>query len=186
MPILRKVLPLERRKVLKKSIAPLTLRLLVTVPAFLVVFWVVDIVAQGNGPSAIAMQQKQGQILIALILLLGGWALAPLIYEILYFANYHYDIDDKNLIIRKGVVVKREAVLPFSKITDVYVDQDGLDVAFAIYDVHISTPTAVSGEFAHIDGVGRKNAMILRDMILERINSEDGSERANAEKTRAS
>lgn len=187
MPVLRTVLPLEKRKVLKKSIAPLTLRLLVAVPAFLVVFWVVDIVAQGNSAQALAMHQKEGQILFALLLLLGGWAFSPLIYEILYFANYHYDIDDKNLIIRKGVVVKREAVLPFSKITDVYVDQDGLDVAFAIYDVHISTPTAVSGEFAHIDGVGRKNAMILRDMILERINSEDGSgsERPSQEKSRA-
>lgn len=184
MPVLRKVLPLERRKVLKKSIAPSTLRLLFAVPAFLVVFWVVDIVAQGTGPSAIAMQHKQGQILIALMFLLGGWAFAPLIYEILYYINYYYDIDDKNLIIRKGVIVKREAVLPFSKITDVYVDQDGLDVVFAIYDVHISTPTVVSGEFAHIDGVGRKNAMLLRDMILERINSEDGSERANLEKSR--
>jgi membrane protein YdbS with pleckstrin-like domain len=193
MAILRKVLPLEKRKILKKSIAPFALRSMVAIPAFLVVFWVVDIVAQGNGASAIAMQAKQGQILIALLLLLGGWALAPMIYETLYYLNYYYDIDDKNLIIRKGVIVKREAILPFSKITDVYVDQDGLDVACAIYDVHISTPTAVSGEFAHIDGVSRKNAMILRDMILERINSDlnNGGERdrtspeRNPEKNRA-
>ncbi len=174
---LKKVIPLERRKVLKKSFAPLAMRLLVAVPAFLILFWVMDAASQSLTQTA-AMQRAQSHILLAVLFLLSSWVLWPLAYEILYYLNYFYDIDDRNLIIRKGVIVKREAILPFSKITDVYVDQDGLDVMFAIYDVHISTPTAVSGEFAHIDGVGRKNAMILRDMILERINSE-GEDRAS-------
>jgi len=176
---LRKAIPLEKRKVLKKSLTPMVLRLLVAVPAFLIFFWVIDAIAAGQGPTAIAMRAREGQLLLLSMLLLGGWAFAPLIYEVLYFLNYFYDLDDKNLIIRKGVIIKKEAILPFSKITDVYVDQDALDVGFAIYDVHISTPTVASGEFAHIDGVSRKNASILRDMILEKINRDDGSDSKN-------
>lgn len=172
---LRKTIPLERRKILKKSLFPSVLRMMVAVPAFLAFFWFVDSVARGDTPSAIAMQAKEGQLLFVVLVTVITWALGPMIYELLYYSNYYYDIDEKNLVIRKGVIVKREAILPFSKITDVYVDQDGLDVVFGIYDVHISTPTVASGEFAHIDGVSKKNAALLRDMILERINSETPS-----------
>ncbi len=183
MTTLRKAIPLERRKMLKKSFFPTVLRLLIALPLFLVFFWIVDTVASGTSASAAAMRQKEAQLLFAVLFLIGSWVFSSLVYEFLYFVKYFYDIDDKNLIIRKGVIVQREAILPFSKITDVYVDQDGLDVVFAIYDVHISTPTAVSGEFAHIDGVSRKNASILRDMILERINKETPEPVAQTERS---
>lgn len=186
MPELKKVIPLERRKVLKKAFAPTMLRLVVAIPAFLLFFWLIDTIAQGQSATALAMRERETGLLFAVLLLLICWAFSTLAYEILYFNKYYYDIDDRNLIIRKGVVVTKEAILPFSKITDVYVDQDPLDVVFGVYDVHISTPTAVSGEFAHIDGVSRKNATILRDMILDKIHketdiSEDNEKTAKAD-----
>ena len=64
----------------------------------------------------------------------------------------------------------QEITLPFSRITDVYVDQDMFDVFFGLYDVHISTPTQESGLFAHIDGVNKAGSQELRQMILDRIN----------------
>ena len=88
----------------------------------------------------------------------------------LYYLTYFYDVDQKNLIIRKGVVTKREMILPFAKITDVSVDQDVMDVMLGIYDVHISTPTVDSGQFAHIDGLNRRGAQEVRQLILDMIN----------------
>lgn len=94
------------------------------------------------------------------------------LYQYLYFKRYFYDMNEKNIIIRKGVLAQKEITLPFSRITDVYVDQDILDVLFKLYDVHISTPTEESGLFAHIDGVSREGSKKLREMILDRINEE--------------
>ena len=81
-------------------------------------------------------------------------------------------MDDNNIIIRIGVFAKKEITLPFEKITDVYVDQDLLDVIFGLYDVHISTPTFQSSQYAHIDGVDKEGSQKLRKMILEKINKE--------------
>lgn len=97
------------------------------------------------------------------------WMLCYPLYEFLYYQTYFYDADEENITIRKGVVVRREAVLPFSRITDVYVDQDLLDVILGLYDVHLSTPTEQSGRFAHIDGVSKKSAVIIKELVLESI-----------------
>lgn len=106
-------------------------------------------------------------IWICLMTLLILWS--PL-YEYWYLRNYFYDMDEKNLIIRKGVITKTEITLPFTKITDVFVDQDLFDVVLCLYDLHISTPTAESGRFAHIDGVDARGAAKLKAMILDRVN----------------
>jgi membrane protein YdbS with pleckstrin-like domain len=91
-------------------------------------------------------------------------------YQLLYFGSYFYNINQQNLLVRKGVLAQTEITLPFSKITDVYVQQDLLDVLFGLYDVHFSTPTESSGILAHIDGVDRRGAYALRDIVLKRIN----------------
>lgn len=107
--------------------------------------------------------------------LLGGvailFALIAFTYPSLYFFSYFYDVDDRNVIIRKGVLAKREIILPFSRITDINVEQDWFDVVLGLYDIHISTPTAESGKFAHIDGVNRQSATIIRQILIDRINS---------------
>jgi membrane protein YdbS with pleckstrin-like domain len=88
--------------------------------------------------------------------------------------RYFYDMDASNIVIRKGVFAQKEITLPFSRITDVYVDQDVLDAVFGLYDVHISTPTQQSGAFAHIDGVDKAGSQLLRTMILDGMNEGTG------------
>jgi uncharacterized membrane protein YdbT with pleckstrin-like domain len=109
--------------------------------------------------------------LLILFSILVTWILSSPFYELLYYLNYHYDMDDRNVLIRKGIVAKREITLPFSKITDVYVDQDVADVVLGLYDIHISTPTVESGRFAHIDGLNRKGATEIRKLILDHVHS---------------
>lgn len=95
-------------------------------------------------------------------------------YEFLYYKTYFYDMDDKHVIVRKGVIARTEVTLPFSKITDVFVDQDVLDVVFGLCDLHISTPTVESGAFAHIDGLDIKGAAALKGLILDKIHTHKG------------
>lgn len=90
-------------------------------------------------------------------------------FENEYYKTYFYDLQANQMIIKKGVITTRETTLPYSKIQDVYVDQDILDRIFGIWDVHVSTPTFTSGVAAHIDGVNPKNATALREEILSQI-----------------
>lgn len=43
-------------------------------------------------------------------------------YQTLYFEKYYYDIRKDFLVIKKGVFAPREAILPYEKLQDVYID----------------------------------------------------------------
>ena len=62
-----------------------------------------------------------------------------------------------------------EIRLPYSKIQNVYVDRDLLDVVFGLYDVHLATADSASNLYAHVDGLNEENAIKLRDMLLKKI-----------------
>jgi membrane protein YdbS with pleckstrin-like domain len=90
-------------------------------------------------------------------------------YEKAYIKRYYYNVTDTLLIIRKGVIAKKEITVPFERIQDVYLDQDIFDALFDLYDVHISTATTTSTERAHIDGVERHTAEAIRTLILSKL-----------------
>jgi len=91
------------------------------------------------------------------------------IYQKAYYRAYFYYVTDGFLIIKKGVIIPKETTLPFEKINDIYVDQDLLDKAFGLFDVHFSTATVESGLHAHIDGLTTENAKKLKTIILQAI-----------------
>jgi putative membrane protein len=115
--------------------------------------------------------------MIAIVKKLIGLSLAALVfagvywYQRWYIATYHYDLTDQFLIIKKGVIASTEISIPYSKINDVFVEQDILDRILGLYDVHVSSATNISGQTAHIDGVDKHVAMGLRSEILKRISA---------------
>lgn len=90
-------------------------------------------------------------------------------YQKRYIETYFYNMTDKFLVIRKGILMPQEITVPIERIQDVYVDQDVFDQLFGLYDVHISTATAASTIRAHIDGVDKKTAEELRELILSKL-----------------
>lgn len=161
---LRETIPLE--KIIKKSMGGM-LGVLFIAALLSILSFLAD---TKNMPATLTTIQSQfGIILPIFLFLLFCWS--PL-YQYLYWKRYFYDIDDKNIIIRKGIIAQKEITLPFDRITDVYVDQDILDVTFGLYDVHISTPTQESGLFAHIDGINKEGSQKIRQMILDKMNKE--------------
>ena len=173
MSSLRETIPLETKKIIKKSISGTIGLLLLAglLSIFLGFFLFVDIRELKEWPAILVAVRSVLRIALPILLvLLFSWN--PF-YHYLYWKRYFYDIDDKNIIIRKGVIAQKEITLPFSRITDVYVDQDILDVMFGLYDVHISTPTEQSGQFAHIDGINKEGSHKIRQMILDRMNREE-------------
>jgi membrane protein YdbS with pleckstrin-like domain len=110
--------------------------------------------------------------MIPLIIIDILFVLFPIIqwlYQREYYKKYFYDIRQDFLVIKKGVFMPTETVLPYDKMQDVYVDQDIFDRMFSLYDVHVSTATYMSGVQAHIDGVNRENSNLFREMILQQI-----------------
>lgn len=92
-----------------------------------------------------------------------------MLYQILYYRTYFYDIRDNSVVIRRGVLCKKELTLPLARITDVYLDQDIVGRMLGLYDLHLSSPTATSGRFAHMVGIDRRGAHLLRKTLLELI-----------------
>ena len=90
-------------------------------------------------------------------------------YQGLYFKAYYYDVTEDSLVVRKGVWFKNQISFNFSRVQDVYVDQDVLDKVFGLYDVHLATAAMTSAPMAHIDGLDEENASKIRDLLLEKI-----------------
>ncbi len=164
---LRDRIPLQRRKILKKSLGSM-IKILAASIVLSALFLGLVFGEQIFTPSI--WNGDQWSLILGWLVLVLLLAFNKMIYEWFYFLTYFYDMDEKNVIIRKGVITKREITLPFSKITDVNVDQDLFDVFLGLYDLHISTPTVDSGVFAHIDGLNKKGSTTLRKLILDKIN----------------
>ena len=148
--------PLEKRKILKKSIG--------SVIIWIVLFLIILLLSYLPLNQAIYLNLR----LIAIIILILILVIEP-IYQYLYYKKYFYDVRQDFLVIKKGVVMSREVTLNYEKIQDVYMDQDLLDRTFSLWDVHVSTATLMSGSEAHIDGVNHDNALAIRELILSKI-----------------
>lgn len=155
MPLLETI-PLQKAKIIKKSCW------VVIIPV-----WNVFVLSLPQAKQVFSQNPLflQAGILLAVLIFFG----VP-VYQWLYFKRYYYDLNEQMLTVRKGVVTQKEITLPFSRITDVYIDQDFLDVLFKLCDVHVSTPTSESGLFAHIDGVSKEDGEKLKALILEHVN----------------
>jgi len=169
---LRDEVPLRFRKVIKKSAkSAIKIFFMSLIPTFLIfVFLNGDIAPLPTRVIANVVWLKIGWISIVLLIMF-----SKMIYEYLYYRTYFYDVTKNNVVIRKGVISKREITLPLSKITDVYVEQDMYDVIFGLYEIQLSTPTAESGRTAHISGVNKKGADYIKELILQKIHDATSS-----------
>lgn len=159
----REKYPLSTAKIIKKTIMT---SLYALIPALSVTFYFVNFIYHNYFYSNL----NTSYFLIGALFCAAGIAILYC-YQYWYFATYYYDLTNQFLIIKKGPVAPSEITIPYNKINDVYVEQDILDRFFGIYDVHVSTATTISGQTAHIDGVGKKAAEGLRKEILDRISS---------------
>lgn len=169
---LRQLFPLQARKIIKKCIWSLTALFLGWIGTTFILFEYIrysgnDLITLIFGSPTAFWVFWTGSLVVLVFLRTA--------YQISYFLTYNYDIEGENLIIQKGVIAKSELTVPLSKITDVYVNQDMLDVVFRLFDLHISTPTVESGRFAHIDGLNKVGAENLKRLVLQKMKEESGN-----------
>lgn len=147
MATLRERFDLDKNKIIKKTIASLAILI------FLAIIF---------SPVLLTICMPA----LILIIPLGAFAYW---YQLQYYKNYHYDLNDNGLEIRKGVFWSNTITVPNEKISDIYVDQDILDRYFGLYDLHFSSASASSGRLSHIDGLNKENLEGLRQFLLDKF-----------------
>lgn len=174
--------PLRVKKIIKNSFGSI-------VSVFiLVIFWLFlvlgpwkptlfKIIAEGRPISDSLISEANQGLTAVLWIASGGIALLVLIAigliaaNILYFIFYFYNITPEHIIIKKGIISRKEIVVPYEKVQNVFIDQDFWDRILGLYDVHVATADMQSAGMAHIDGVFEHDAKNLRGMILEKMKS---------------
>lgn len=147
--------PLERSKILKKTLQSV----LMIIPVAMIAGIILLIVF---GSLAAFFAAIIGLLMIAC---------AFYYYETLYYNNYFYDLTKDGLVIGKGVFGKWRITVPPHKIQDMYIDQDIFDQVFGLYDLHLSTATDVSAREAHIDGLNAHNAEEIRTLLMKWVSA---------------
>jgi len=116
-----------------------------------------------------------GENITAALDLVLHWALAAsllyvagrFLYEYLSLKTDAYWVKTGNLVVRRGVIIRKLGSFPLSRITDIYLAEDLLDVIFFLRNLQISTPSIESGPFAQIDGLSPGTATALRRELQE-------------------
>jgi len=161
-----KQIRLSRRKVIKKTLAATIMLVFTFLLALATYLFYPAIISQALSPI-IAIDDF---LVLAAVTFVISFAIAlNILYHYIYYKTYYYNIKDDLLVIRKGIFMPDEISIPYNRIQDIYVDRDVLDVLLGLYDVHVSSATVASGVDAHIDGVTYGNAVLLKDMILEKV-----------------
>ena len=100
-------------------------------------------------------------VLVLAVAILG----LKLVYEFLYYQSYSYSSGNQVLRIGKGALGFNEVFLPYSRVQNLFVDNDIFDRMFGLRDVHLSSIGIQSAMEAHIDGVSPENAAGLKELL---------------------
>jgi len=157
---------LSRKKVIKKTLAATIFLITTYLLALAVYLFYPDLVRQTLSPVMVI----DDMIMIAAITFVIFLAVTlNILYHYIYYKMYYFNIKEDVLVIRKGVFMPDEISIPYNRIQDIYVDRDLFDLVLGLYDLHVSSATLESAVDAHIDGVTHKNAVKLKEMILDKV-----------------
>lgn len=111
-------------------------------------------------------------LLIISILAFLIWLARFLLLELEHHC-YYYGVESGHFVFSKGIFLKQRASFPLSRITDLYVDRTFGDFIFGLYNLHVSTPTVHSGEFARVLGLNKKNVDGLQRRLSQLVEEGD-------------
>ncbi len=149
-------LPLDRKKIIKKTLEKIPVFLLLLVLGGIMV--VVDVLL----PELRLWWLTMIGIALPIISIICVY-----IYQVYYYKLYFYNFEDDSAQIRKGVISRSTGHVRYERIQNIYVDQDILDRIFGLFDIHYETAGETSGIYSHIDGLNKENS----EKLVEFLNS---------------
>lgn len=159
-------LPLEKKKIIKKSVAPIFFLLFISLfigGIILILF--------------MSLTTKMSDAIFFTVLIVTSFNIVAIgtvfLYQYLYYKFYYYDFKADKAEIRKGVIAIATGHVRYERIQNIFVDQDVLDRIFGLYDVHYETAGETSGFYSHVDGLNKENADKLIAFLNERVSNKD-------------
>ncbi len=159
-------LPLERKKIIKK-----------TLESFPIILAIAAISGLSVVMSYLILESVLWWLLIIAIIIPFISIFGIYIYQTYYYKLYFYDFKEGSAEIKKGVISQSTGHVRYERIQNIYIDQDILDRIFGLYDVHYETAGETSGIYSHVDGLNKKNS----DKLVEFLNNQlyGGNKTAN-------
>jgi membrane protein YdbS with pleckstrin-like domain len=113
--------------------------------------------------TAVIVATVVGIVLLPLLLVIGP----PWIKR--YHATLRCEVTDRNIVIGKGLLFRRELTIPIDKIQDISIREGPMLSAFGLLRLRIETAgqSGSAGGKSDADLVGLLDARALRDRILE-------------------
>ncbi len=164
---LKKEYPIRFRRSIKKSFWRLLSAIMITAICGL---FLIDAVPEIQNPT------KRELIKILLYSSIFGavvWWLSQFVYHLAEQLSFQYRVSGGNLYLRKGFITKETGSFPLSRITDIYLHRGWGDFFWGLSSLHVSTPTASSGNFAYIHGLRIKDAEKMRARLEKLVKLHD-------------
>jgi membrane protein YdbS with pleckstrin-like domain len=125
--------------VLKPKIRPF----LIVIAALMILVAVLDMIVLAMYPGSYDVILVVGLALIALL----GVAVLSLLYKRAYWT---YEINDEDLVEKRGIVAFETEVMPYNKIQDISIERSFLGILFGMGDILIFTAGEADYEIAII------------------------------------
>lgn len=91
----------------------------------------------------------------------------------LSFDRWRYVLRDDDILIERGVLLRRLTSIPYSRVQHVDTHQGVLEQSFGLARVHVFTAAGVGAD-GTIPGLDLDDAEALRDALVERGGGDDG------------
>lgn len=118
-------------------------------------------------------------IIIAVIITLIFTLIILYIWARLVYHFYRYEVKDKEFRKEYGVLNKKYASIPYSRIQNVDIDRSLLQRIFGLSELRIQTAGEVSSAEGRLPGLGKDQAEQLRERLLEIAKREDHTSNGN-------
>lgn len=105
-------------------------------------------------------------ITTAVIILL---LLADAAYSFLYVSGFVFTLEEKCVLVRKGVITYSFTLIPYENIQDVHLVQSITGRIFGVWSVIIFTATATSAGSEQVIGLRKENAERFKESIFQKI-----------------
>ncbi len=135
----------------------------------LAMFWLPVSLAAGYGVSSVA---GQGAAAVVVGTILGLAGMMALLWPALRFQHFHYSVREHDLLVERGVLVRRKSSIPHNRIQHVDTRQGPIERVFGLSSLAVYTAAGMSAD-GSIPGLATEQAERIRDE-LSRRGGDDG------------
>lgn len=135
----------------------------------LAMFWLPVSLAAAYGVSSLV--GELAAVVVGLTIL-GLAGLMALLWPALRYQHFQYSVRDHDLLVERGVLVRRKSSIPHNRIQHVDTQQGPIERVFGLSSVAVYTAAGMSAD-GSIPGLATAQAELIRD-ALSRRGGDDG------------